>query len=401
MNRLLLLCVFSSIVNIALCKPPVGYLEITAAPGDGIYLLLRKYQLDQFSCNFSKFYELNNIKKNAPLKQGAAYKLPILIYPFNGKTIRSSIAVDNWDLAVGIQNYNEQMLKDGLRNSSFKTDRMLWVPYHTFNCANPDLKIPTPEPITNEEYEKVSNPGNRVFPIFGKAHENTPLLSNKLQGEIYYIVSGHGGPDPGAIGKRSSRTLCEDEYAYDVALRLCRKLLQHGATAYMIVRDPNDGIRAEEVLKCDEDEVVWGGFPVIRSQKGRLMQRSNIINDLYKRNRSLGFSKQTTLVIHVDSRSRNQRIDLFFYHQNKNPQSKLLAQRLHKTMQTKYAKYRKGGAYQGTVKTRDLHMLREVESTSVYIELANIKNINDQKRIVVERNRELLSDWLYEGLIGQ
>ncbi|MBK7872679.1 MAG: N-acetylmuramoyl-L-alanine amidase [Saprospiraceae bacterium] len=85
------------------------------------------------------------------------------------------------------------------------------------------------------------------------------MISNKLKGKIFYLSSGHGGPDPGATTRRAGRTICEDEYAYDVALRLCRLLVSHGATAYMIVRDPNDGIRSEELLKCDQDEIVWGG----------------------------------------------------------------------------------------------------------------------------------------------
>jgi len=54
-----------------------------------------------------------------------------------------------------------------------------------------------------------------VFPIFGKDYENIAFKDAKLQGAVFYIVSGHGGPDPGAIGKKSGHTLCEDEYAYD------------------------------------------------------------------------------------------------------------------------------------------------------------------------------------------
>ena len=95
----------------------------------------------------------------------------------------------------------------------------------------------------------------------------------------------------------------------------------------------------------------------------------------------------------------NERIDLFFYHQNGNKASKALATKLHKTMQAKYKKYRANGSYAGTIKTRDLHMLREVKPVSVYIELANIKNKADQQRIILESNREALASWLYEGLI--
>ena len=40
----------------------------------------------------------------------------------------------------------------------------------------------------------------------------------------------------------------EDEYAYDVALRLARNLMQEGAEVRIIIQDAKDGIR-EDVYK--------------------------------------------------------------------------------------------------------------------------------------------------------
>ena len=375
-----------------------GYFKAEAVPGDGIYSLLRRYQLDQYSCNFSKFYNLNKLKKNSPLKAGRAYALPILIYAFNGKTIRSTIGVNDWDLAVRIQNYNEKMLENTLREASFKKDNVLWVPYHELNCPKADLSIPSP--TTDNPESVVAGSGKRVFPIFGKDFEHTPLVSNKLKGKVFYIVGGHGGPDPGAMTKRGGRSLCEDEYAYDVALRLCRKLVSHGATTYMINRDPNDGIRSGNYLPCDTDEVLWGNIKMDVRQKTRLTQRSEVINELYEKHRLQGVSDQKSIIIHVDSRNTKQRIDLFFYHHPNSPESKVVAQQLHRKMRQKYKKYRKNGEYHGTVTGRDLHMLRETKPPSVYVELANIRNSYDQQRIILESNRRALADWLLEGLMG-
>ena len=379
---------------------PPPFLQIEAVAGDGIYALLRRYELDQHSCNFSQFYALNKLKKNAALIAGKTYTLPIYQYTFNGTTIRSSVGIDDWDLAVTIQNYNERMLEKGLRTTPFKEDKFLWVPFHLMECGTADLDIERPKPIADPDFQDKSNPGGRNFPIFGEKYAKTPRLSSRLENQIFYIVAGHGGPDPGATGKRARNLLCEDEYAYDVSLRLCRKLIQHGATAYMIVRDENDGIREGLYLKCDEDEIVWGGNIIPRQQKARLFQRSDIINALYEKNKTLGFSKQTTLVIHVDSRTRNERIDPFYYYQSEKQESKDLALNLHRTMKAKYAKYRSNGQYDGTISTRDLHMLREVIPNTIYIELANIRNTHDQKRIVLESNRNALANWLYEGLIS-
>ncbi len=381
------------------------YFRVKALNGDGIYSLLRRYHLDRYTCNFNQFYSLNKLKRNSHLLAGHNYYLPILIYNFNGETIRSSIGIDDWSIAVRIQEYNERMLNEKLRDEDFRKDRVLWVPFHELNCPVPDLVIPGPEEpdppadVAGGESELIKS-SSRRFPIFGKKYEETPLLSKAMAGQVYYVVSGHGGPDPGAMAQRGDFMLCEDEYAYDVALRLCRKLIENGATAYMINRDPDDGIRSGTELPCDYDEVLWGDIQMMQETKPRLEQRSNVVNELYEKHRKQGVPdrNQRMIIIHVDSRNKTEQIDLFFYYRSKHEESQALALRLHDTFRKKYRKYRSDGRYHGTVSTRDLHMLRETLPTAVYIEIGNIRNNFDQKRFVLESNREYLAAWLYEGL---
>lgn len=370
------------------------YFKVEALPGDGSFAMLRRYQLDKHSCNFNQFYKLNKINKKTKLVVGKAYTLPILIYPFNGKNIRTSLAINDFELALRIQKYNEQMLAAQLRDQSFKQDKVLWVPFHELNCPEADVDMPSPV----EPDPEVLKSGKRVFPIFGKDYAFTPLVANDLKGRVFFISSGHGGPDPGALGKRGGKTICEDEYAYDVSLRLCRLLVAHGATAYMVIRDEDDGIRGNEILDCDGDEKVWGGEKVLFGQKARLFQRSDLINELYQKHRLQGIVNQTAIEIHVDSRSRNERVDAFFCYRASSQESKKIAENLQKTFEKKYAKYQ-GRTYQGKVENhRDLHMLRECKPKSVFVELANIRNFSDQQRIALAKNRQLLAEWLYEGL---
>jgi N-acetylmuramoyl-L-alanine amidase len=380
------------------------YLEITAQAGDGILALLRKYQLSVHECNLPKFCELNGITPKSALIKGKKYLLPIELHHFNGKTIRSSVGVKDFAVAKRIQQYNEAMLDAKVRKTAFQKDLVLWAPYHLLHCKVELIKEPAPAEfiegpqLKDFDFVKESNPGKRRFPIFGPTLAYTPLLSRALAGRIYYIDAGHGGNDPGAIGKYGKYSLCEDEYAYDVALRLCRKLVEHGAIVYMITRDPNDGIRGGKILLCDSDERVWGGDQVSTSQSPRLFQRSNIINALFIQNSKLGKYQQVSISIHVDSRIKKQQVDLFFYYQKDKEESIALAKTLHRTMKSKYSLYRKGGGYRGTVSHRDLHMLRETKPTAIYMELGNIRNPIDQQRVVLETNREALAKWLYDGL---
>jgi N-acetylmuramoyl-L-alanine amidase len=382
------------------------YLETAAQRGEGAYALLRRYELVRYSCNLAEFYAINELRRGTRLLVGRSYKLPIRQYTYNGKSIRSTIGIDDWDTAILIQNYNDRMQELGRRPGDFRKDKILWVPHHLLNCpesdrpglAAKDTEASGEESLTETPVESTTT-GHREFTIFGSKYAKVPLQSKRLAGQVFYVVAGHGGPDPGAMTRRGGHALCEDEYAYDVALRLCRNLLAHGATAYVINRDPDDGIRDDQYLNCDTDEVLWGNIRMYRNQKARLTQRSNVINALYDRNKSNGVAQQTTIVLHVDSRAKRERTDIFFYYQDGNLQGRRLANRLHGSMKQHYAKYQAGRGYEGTVSTRDLHMLRECKPTTVYIELANIRNPSDQQRILIPRNRQLVADWLFRGLL--
>ena len=361
------------------------YLSVKAMKGDGILVLLNRYQLDKNDCALKKFCTLNKLKENDGLQLDKKYLLPILTYTYNNTSIRSTIDSNDWNLAKEIERYNDLMLELGRKEENYrKGKRELWVPAHLTSCSK-------------DRSEFV--PKDVKYPIFGSKHETVKIKDKKLAGAVYYIVAGHGGPDPGAMATYKGKDLCEDEYAYDISLRLAKNLIEHGAIVYMIIRDNNDGIRDAEYLKPDTDERCWPNSIIPLKQKSRLEQRSSIINKLYEQNRKKGIDYQRLIEIHVDSRVKSMRIDLFFYHYPSSKLGKSLATLLHNTMKKKYAKNRRNGKYNGTVTPRDLHMLREVKPVPVFIEVGNIQNVNDQKRILYSSNRQALADWLEEGLL--
>jgi len=386
---------------------PNTYVNVPAKTGDNVPKLLQRYGLYEFECNISQFFKINGLREDYRLRSGVAYKLPVLLLKYNGKSIRSSVDIKDWQTAKRIEAYNTFVVSQGLRAGDFRITKQLWVPWHELNC--PNAGEATVAIVENAERSLDENmagntagKGLRTFPIFGKAYEKTPLLDRKLKGRVFYIVSGHGGPDSGAQGKRGGQTLCEDEYAYDVALRLLRLLISHGATAYMIVRDDNDGIRDEEYLRCDHDETVWGDRKIPRPQKERLQQRTDLINNLTERHAKAGTTNQTLIEIHVDSRSHNTKTDVFFYYRPGSAASQTLALQFHKMFAQKYLRTRGQGGYTGTVTARSLFMLTQtVTPKAVYIELANIRNDWDQQRLVLKNNRQAVANWLTQVLLSQ
>lgn len=247
------------------------------------------------------------------------------------------------------------------------------------------------------QVEKPENPVVRHYQIFGDKYARVEILDNSLEGSVYYLMSGHGGPDPGAQGKYGPYILAEDEYAYDVTLRLARRLIEHGALVYMITRDNNDGIRDQSILERDSDERCYPDEPIPASQMARLRQRTNAVNRLSRQYRG---RYQRLVVLHLDSSSTGENIDVYFYHHQNSRTGKQMATNIHNTIKEKYRMHQPNRPYNGTVTTRSgLYVIRNTDPPTAFIELGNIRNQQDQRRFVIADNRQALANWISEGLI--
>ena len=234
--------------------------------------------------------------------------------------------------------------------------------------------------------------------LFGKKLADVKVTSNRLQGACFYVVSGHGGPDPGAIGKIGKVELHEDEYAYDVALRLARNLMQEGAEVRIIIQDAKDGIRDDRYLSNSKRETCMGeAIPL--NQVARLQQRCAKINELYRKDRQK-YKYCRAIFLHVDSRSKSAQTDVFFYHAPKSVLGKKLAVTMKETFESKYDKHQPNRGFEGTVSSRNLYVLLKAAPTSVIVELGNIQNTFDQRRFVISSNRQALAKWMMEGFIA-
>ncbi len=390
-------------IVILLFTPFVGHadsivydaLPVKAKAGDGITVLLQRYKLIQNSDNLKRFYDLNKLNKSSLLIRDKTYKLPITVYKYNEKSIRSTIGLDNWEKAVRIKEYNEWLLRKGLRQTHFTDSKLLWVPHHELD----DMPVVESEPDVHEVAKTKPKSTKQINKLFGKKYQEVEKLDNSLNGRVYYLVSGHGGVDPGAVCSECESELCEDEYAYDVTLRLARQLMQHGAIVEIVVQDQNDGIRDGEYLPCDNDEILANGENLrTRKQLVRLNRRAAYVNSAYRKHRTTGVKEQLLVSIHVDSRTDNKRQDVFFNYHPISNSSRQLATDLMTTFEEKYNQYQKGRNYRGYINERNLHVLRVTQPKAVLIELANIKNKADHKRILLASNREALAKWIFEGI---
>lgn len=274
------------------------------------------------------------------------------------------------------------------KNNSLIKDRNYILP-------NPSAKKETkPEKPATDTAAK-STGIKQKNKLFGKKYEEYTIKSNKLKGACFYLSSGHGGPDPGAIGKVNGRQLHEDEYAYDITLRLARALLEEGATVHMIIQDAKDGIRDDMYLANSNRETCMGKT-IPLNQIERLKQRSNKINELSKKSKE---KYQRAVFIHLDSRSKKKQLDVFFYYAKNSKSGRKLANTMKGTFKEHYNKHQPNRGFTGTISERNLYVLSNTNPVGLFAELGNIQNTFDQRRFLQYDNRQALANWMCRGFI--
>lgn len=133
------------------------------------------------------------------------------------------------------------------------------------------------------------------------------------------------------------------------------------------------------------------------NQKARLQQRCDKINTLNSADKN---KYKRAVFIHVDSRSRGKQIDVFFYHAPGSAKGKQMAQKIRNKFDEKYKQHQPGRGFSGTVSERDLYVLKHAGPVAVFMELGNIQNHQDQKRLVLANNRQALAKWIAEGIVS-
>ncbi|MGI6046523.1 MAG: N-acetylmuramoyl-L-alanine amidase family protein [Petrimonas sp.] len=242
--------------------------------------------------------------------------------------------------------------------------------------------------------EVIDQPTERK--IFGNKYKDFAIVSDNLKDACFYIISGHGGPDPGATTRVNGHELHEDEYNYDFSLRLARNLMMQGAAVYMVIQDEYDGIRDERYLANNNGETCWGE-PIPKSQIDRLKQRVEKVNDLYAGDKDK-FKYVFAVEVHIDSRNPKKQIDLFLYYAD-NPQSRLTSYTLRDEVLKQYKKHQPNRGFSGNVSYRNLYILRELNPPAIMVEVGNFQNTRDRLRILDPNNRQAIANWMTNAFV--
>ena len=219
---------------------PDQKLEPNAAPTSGprlaTYVVQRGDYLGQIArlhqMSVAELTRINKLKRNAVIHPGTQ----LIVRPMLRRVELSEI---NWD---DLQIHRADMPKIAFGNGPYyfsRPDRAR-QPDKTYYEGHPKSPRQTYDeqamPLWREFESKVGRMGR---------------LSSRLEGWHIVLDPGHGGLDPGAVvstrdGNGRRLYIVEDEYVFDIALRVYVLVRLHGAHATMTLLSPNHLIRQNE-----------------------------------------------------------------------------------------------------------------------------------------------------------
>lgn len=191
-----------------------------------------------------------------------------------------------------------------------------------------------------------------------------------ITNKIIAIDAGHGGIDPGAIGKQGKM---EDDINLDIALKL-RRLIEQNGGIVILTRDKDEGLYTEN-------------SPTIRAKKNEdLRNRKILINES---------EPDVFLSIHLNSFPQSQYYGAQAFYKKGCEESKKLAFLVQEELRNVLDKDN-----ERVPQPRDsIYIIREVSVPSVLIECGFLSNPKEEKLLNDPKYQEKVAWSIYIGII--
>lgn len=241
-----------------------------------------------------------------------------------------------------------------------------------------------------------------AIPLSAQPKTKVKPTPKPLSGWVVVLDPGHGGHDPGSSGNFNGQRVVEDEYVYDVSLRVNRLLRSMGALSFLTIKDRKTGVRswkAQDVFPDDRQEIYTQGSAAVRAGTWGLNQRLAYGNTLSRRYPK---HRQAWISIHFDVLGRNTEIDGVRVITSKT------SDRLAKALGTSFAKYNRLREHAPVIENGDrAYGLRSLFILNggnrirekVLIELGNFNNTTDVWRVRNPITREAYAKAIAEAFL--
>jgi len=200
---------------------------------------------------------------------------------------------------------------------------------------------------------------------WGFIGQDKKIWSWTLGNRVVVIDAGHGGVDPGAVGKA---LVLEKDVTLAVSKRLQALIQQGGAKTVMVREDDSDLGTSVGLLKRKRED---------------LAQRIQLAKDV---------QAEVYISIHANSfPNANLTGAQTFYHSD-SPESKLLAQSIQHELNsmTNGKRVIKGN--------QDIYVLKKAHQAAVTVELGFLSNLEEEQLMTTPEYQEKLAIAIYKGL---
>ncbi len=200
---------------------------------------------------------------------------------------------------------------------------------------------------------------------WGFGGQDKKIWSWTLGNRVVVIDAGHGGVDPGAVGK--SKVL-EKDVTLAVSKRLQVLVEQGGAKTIMVREDDSDLGTAQGLLKRKRED---------------LAQRIQLAMDV---------QAEVYLSIHANSFPDPKLTGAQTFYHSDSPEGKLLAQSIQKELNsmTQGKRVAKGN--------QDIYVLKKARQAAVTVELGFLSNLEEEQLLTTPEYQEKLAIAIYQGL---
>lgn len=294
----------------------------TVKKGDTVWAIARTYNVTP-----AALISLNPSLKGSPLVTGSSIRLPIgkkrvSAPPHSPQAVEKTTAAPRQ--SAKIQAAQRTVLyKEARINYLFQPTHPEYFRDAPVYTSQPSLSYAQrPDQDTFTSYKE----GLSLLKEFNQSIARRARMSNALSSDLFVLDPGHGGRDPGAIvanttGNHKQIYLVENEYVYDITLRLYRFLKQNGAAAGLTILSPNHLIRnnlPSETLVNQANEVYNSSM---MNKEGRrplgvqsgLDMRSKIAAQMERYNHK---TQNVFISLHADNTVQHGSIptrDIFYY----------------------------------------------------------------------------------------
>jgi N-acetylmuramoyl-L-alanine amidase len=200
---------------------------------------------------------------------------------------------------------------------------------------------------------------------WGFSRQDEKIWSWTLGNRVVVIDAGHGGVDPGAVGKG---TVLETDVTVAVSKRLQVLVQQSGAKTIMVRED---------------DRALGTSQGVLKRKREDLAQRIQL---------ALDTQAEVYISIHANSFPDAKLTGAQTFYHSDSPEGKLLAQSIQQELNrlTNGKRVVKGN--------QDIYVLKKAHQAAVTVELGFLSNLEEEQLLATPEYQQKLAVAIYQGL---